>query len=78
MREESRWGNKYVDALRADLRKELPDAKGFSDTNIFYMTKFYRLYTNEAIHQVEGQFEEDGSKKLHDKDIVCLPRHYFY
>ena len=35
----------------------MPDAKGFSRTNIFYMTKFYRLYTNERIPQVEGQFE---------------------
>ena len=57
MQAESRWGSKFVDALSADLKKELPDAKGFSRTNIFYMTKFYRLYTNEKIPQVEGQFE---------------------
>lgn len=50
-------GSKFVDDLSADLRKELPDAKGFSRTNIFYMIKFYRLYTNETILQVEGQLE---------------------
>lgn len=54
---ESRWGSKFVDALSTDLRKELPDVKGFSRTNIFYMIRFYRLYTNETIPQVEGQFE---------------------
>ena len=59
MQAESRWGSKFVDALSADLKKELPDAKGFSRTNIFYMTKFYRLYTNEKIPQVEGKIEED-------------------
>ena len=57
MKAESRWGSKFIDALSADLRKELPDAKGFSRTNIFYMTKFYRLYAEETIPQVEGQFE---------------------
>lgn len=56
MKAESRWGSKFVDALSDDLRKELPDAKGFSRTNIFYMAKFYRLYTNETIHQADGQF----------------------
>ena len=32
MKAESRWGSKFIDALSADLRKELPDAKGFSIT----------------------------------------------
>jgi len=54
---ESRWGSNFVDTLSADLRKELPDAKGFSRTNIYYMSKFYRLYTEEIIPQVEGQLE---------------------
>ena len=57
MKAESRWGSKFIDTLSADLRKELPDAKGFSRTNIFYMTKFYRLYSEEIIPQVEGRFE---------------------
>lgn len=57
MKAEKRWGSKFIDTLSADLRKELPDAKGFSRTNIFYMTKFYRLYAEETIPQVEGQIE---------------------
>ena len=55
MKAESRWGKKFVDNLSADLRKELPDARGFSRTNIFYMSKFYRLYSDETVPQVGGQ-----------------------
>ena len=54
---ESRWGSKFVDTLSFDLRKDFPDAKGLSRTNIFYMIRFYRLYTNETIPQAEGQLK---------------------
>ena len=57
LKAENRWGSKFVDVLSADLRKEFPDAKGFSRTNIFYMSKFYKLYTDEIVPQVEGQFD---------------------
>ncbi len=55
MKAESRQGGKFVDALSADLRKELPSAKGFSRTNVFYMAKSYKLCANERAPQAKGQ-----------------------
>jgi len=45
------WGTKTVERLSKDLRKEFPDMKGFSLSNLFYMRKFYQLYQDVAILQ---------------------------
>lgn len=34
------WGAKVVDRLALDLRKEFPDIKGFSRSNLLYMRSF--------------------------------------
>ena len=44
LRAESRWGSSFVATLSEDLREAIPNAKGFSKTNLFYMIGFYRLY----------------------------------
>ena len=51
------YGSGFFKKLSADLQHEIPDAKGFSRTNIFYMVKFYKLYAEETIPQAEGQFD---------------------
>ena len=59
MKAESRWGSSFVDNLSKDLQKTLPNVKGFSRTNIFYIIKFYKLYTKlEEIPQIGGQLME--------------------
>ena len=40
----SRWGAKVLDQLSADLRREFPDIKGFSTTNLKYMRSFAAAY----------------------------------
>ena len=58
MKAESRWGSKLIDALSADLRVMLPNIKGFSRTNLFYVIKFYKLYAEiEIVPQVGGQLK---------------------
>lgn len=58
MKAESRWGSKLIDALSADLRAMLPNIKGFSRTNLFYVIKFYKLYAEiEIVPQVGGQLK---------------------
>ena len=53
---EQGWGAKVVDKLSADLRREFPDMKGFSRTNLLYMRAFADAYPEEAIvQQVAGQ-----------------------
>ena len=59
MKAESRWGSGFVNTLSADLRAMLPDVKGFSRTNLFYVIKFYKLYAEiQIVPQVEGQLQD--------------------
>ena len=41
---ESRWGSGFFETLSRDLRKEIPDARGFSPRNLRYMKRFYELF----------------------------------
>jgi predicted nuclease of restriction endonuclease-like (RecB) superfamily len=34
------WGSKVIDRLSADLRRDFPDMKGFSRSNLKYMRAF--------------------------------------
>ena len=41
MQSQSKWGSKLLENVSKDLKKQLPDAKGFSKTNLFYITSFF-------------------------------------
>ena len=43
------YGSKFFDKLGVDLRRELPDASGFSKVNLIYCLKFYELYSGCTI-----------------------------
>jgi len=51
------WGDAVIDRLSQDLRREFPDNKGFSRSNLFYMRQFYLTYkdANEFVQQLAGQ-----------------------
>lgn len=38
------WGDNFFDNLSRDLRKQMPEVKSFSPTNLRYMQRFYLLY----------------------------------
>ncbi len=42
---DAKWGSGFFNQLSKDLRSEFPDATGFSQTNIKYMKRFYRFYS---------------------------------
>lgn len=42
---ENTYGSGFFKRLSTDLQRELPDAKGFSPTNIKYIKYFYELYS---------------------------------
>lgn len=44
LRAESRWGDKFIASLSADLRGKLPGVKGLSETSIGYAKRFYLIY----------------------------------
>ena len=47
--QEEGWGSKVVNRLAQDLKREFPDMKGFSRTNLLYMRAFAEAYSDEAI-----------------------------
>lgn len=50
------WGSKVIEKLAQDLKREFPDIKGFSRTNLLYMRAFAEAYPEEAfVHQLGGQ-----------------------
>jgi predicted nuclease of restriction endonuclease-like (RecB) superfamily len=49
LKAESKWGSGVIKSISQDLRNQLPGVKGFSDTNIDYMRRFYILYSQLII-----------------------------
>lgn len=50
------YGSKFYETLSHDLRSEMPGEKGFSEGNIRYMYRFYKLYSlhiENLLHPVE-------------------------
>ena len=45
---EERWGAGVVEQVSLDLKREFPDAEGFSARNLRYMKQWYLFYTIEA------------------------------
>ncbi len=75
---EKRWGEKVISRLSKDLRKSMPEAKCFSETNLLYMKNFYRLYypiisfTPQAGEQISFPFTPQVGEQLR-RDIFCVP-----
>ncbi|WP_354669279.1 DUF1016 N-terminal domain-containing protein [Bacteroides gallinaceum] len=72
---ESRWGDKFISNLSADLKAKLPGIKGLSETSIGYAKRFYLLYNEYfTIHpQVGGEFQENAIWRIpwgHHKYII--------
>lgn len=68
---EERWGAGVVEQVSLDLRREFPDADGFSVRNLWYMKQWYAFYMNvdsQILHQfgAEIQSSENQDKvKMH-------------
>ncbi len=76
------WGSKIVIQLAEYIRKQRPELKGYSRSNIYNMVMFYEEYSSEAfkntisnylkpaIVQTEiGHLQTTHSKTLHEKDL---------
>ena len=48
---EERWGTGVVEQVSLDLKREFPDAEGFSTSNLWYMKKWYLFYTQAGLEQ---------------------------
>ena len=62
------WGNKFVENLAADIRREFPASKGYSVRNLKYMAKFAQTYPDrEFVQQVVAQIPWGHNLVLLDK-----------
>ena len=58
---EERWGAGVVEQVSMDLKREFPDADGFSTSNLWYMKKWYLFYTKgdaeEKLQRAVGELQ---------------------
>ncbi len=45
MKVEERWGERVINCLSVDLKREMPNVEGLSATNLRYCRRFYLLYS---------------------------------
>ena len=69
---EERWGAGVVEQVSLDLRREFPNEKGFSTSNLWYMKKWYLFYVNpstvEKLQRLVGEIQSSINQthlKLH-------------
>lgn len=68
---EERWGSGVVEQVSLDLKREFPDADGFSVRNLWYMKQWYLFYTQggeEILHQDDAELqmiENQYTTKMH-------------
>ncbi len=78
MHVEELWGKKVLKNLSLDLRHDLPDVAGLSETSLGYMKRFYLLYSQiDEIHpQAVGKnAQEDGCEidPQHVGELFSIP-----
>ena len=58
---EERWGAGVVEQVSLDLKREFPDAEGFSTRNLWYMKQWYIFYTSidsQLLQRVGAEIKE--------------------
>ncbi len=67
------WGTKVIALLAKDLKREFPDIKGFSRTNLLYMRAFAEAYPDEQIvQQAAGQIPWFHNCVLLDQSVAGI------
>ncbi len=61
--EENKYGSKFYASLSRDLKEEIPDVEGLSESNIRYCKRFYQLYC-QAIENLPQLVEELKNENL--------------
>ena len=62
--EQHSWGDAFIKSLAKDLQKEFPDMKGFSETNIKYIRRWYSFYIKGLQGVAEIENNDSNSKGL--------------
>ncbi|MDE6351686.1 MAG: PDDEXK nuclease domain-containing protein [Muribaculaceae bacterium] len=56
MQSENKYGSHFFEKLSKDLKEAIPDSKSFSVKSLYYIKRFYLMYS-KIFPQVEGIFE---------------------
>jgi predicted nuclease of restriction endonuclease-like (RecB) superfamily len=48
--DKANWGTGIIDQIAKDLKREFPDIKGTSRSNLFYMKQFFSFYNDNNLH----------------------------
>lgn len=72
--DENKYGRGFFNTLSRDLKAAMPDAKGFSPRNLYYIREFYRMY-NRILPQFDAISPVQNLTQAGGKDIVSnLPQ----
>lgn len=66
---EQRWGEGVMKMLSNDLKEALPEVNGFSLSNLYYIKKFYLIYSQEV-----EKFLQLGGNLQDEEKIEFLPQ----
>ena len=76
--EHKAWGNKFIENLAADIRREFPGSKGYSVRNLKYMAKFSQTYPDlEFVQTVSAQIPWSHNIAILDKVKVQEERIWY-
>ena len=76
MKAVSRWGSGFFTSLSADIRSMVPEAQGFSVTNLQYIRRFYDLYREhiqaQAVPEIENKVLASKNQAQVVPDLITL------
>ena len=75
---DNKYGSKFYATLSRDLRHEMPDVEGLSETSIRYAKRFYTLYSQQIaiLPQLVEESERDNLPQLVERlysDLFSIP-----
>lgn len=76
--QEYKWGDNIVEALARDLKNMFPQARGFSERNLWNMRRFYEEYKNKPfLQQLVAEIPWGHNLLIMEKVAVDGEREYY-
>lgn len=69
------YGSKFYETLSHDMRSEMPGEKGFSEGNIRYMYRFYKLYSQYIENLLQGVEDSNPTNLLRGVEDSNYTKH---
>lgn len=69
------YGSRFYETLSHDMRSEMPGEKGFSEGNIRYMYRFYKLYSQHIENLLQGAEDSNTTNLLRGVEDSNYTKH---